>query len=303
MGAHPNHTVSVGNGQSAIWDWWFEFEARRAPRSSWADTLPMIQQRHPQVADHILVSLSQDRGGFHLEAAGESRNRLMNAGVDAPEWGDVDRSQRPGYHPDDEFPRFLNMGWQSFASTKIQEVFFGTNVWPRTELWCAQRGPWPASHSTHHVSLLHPVSTLSVPECFFCVAFGASSLEFRNLPVWPATRFSWPPLGSLRTAGGFGSPRVSGRVVRHGSAGKQEQGCPSTSVSKTWTFFQGQEQTTVVWKWSLMVCLSFTAHSWPWTPRWSALSELTELPGGSVQNGMEPLWTKPVAPKSAPTQN
>ena len=29
-------------------------------------------------------------------------------------------------------------------------------------------------------------------------------LEFRNLPVWPATRFSWPPLGSLRYAGALG---------------------------------------------------------------------------------------------------
>ena len=38
--------------------------------SSWADTLPMLRQFHPQVADHILVSLSQGRGGFHLEAAG-----------------------------------------------------------------------------------------------------------------------------------------------------------------------------------------------------------------------------------------
>ena len=50
----------------------------------------MTRQRHPQVADHILVSFSQGRGGFHLEAAGESRNRLMNAGVDTPERGDVD---------------------------------------------------------------------------------------------------------------------------------------------------------------------------------------------------------------------
>ena len=139
----------------------------------------MIRQRHPQVADHILVSLSQGRGGFHLEAAGESRNLLMNAGVDAPERGDVDRDQRPGYHPDDEFPRFSRMGWQSFAPTQIEEVFFGTNVWPTVEsngqLWCAHREvPWPASHSTHHLSLPHPVSTLRVSGCF-SVAFGASS--------------------------------------------------------------------------------------------------------------------------------
>ena len=58
-----------------------------------------------------------------MEAAGESRNRLMNAGVDAPELGDVDRDQRPGDHPDDEFPRFSRIGWQSFASTKMEEVF------------------------------------------------------------------------------------------------------------------------------------------------------------------------------------
>ena len=43
--------------------------------SSWADTLPMTRQRHPQVADHILVSLSRGRGGFHLEAAGFSRTQ------------------------------------------------------------------------------------------------------------------------------------------------------------------------------------------------------------------------------------
>ena len=31
-------------------------------------------------------------------------------------------------HPDDEFSRFSHMGWQSFASTEIEEVFFGTTV-------------------------------------------------------------------------------------------------------------------------------------------------------------------------------
>ena len=34
------------------------------------------------------------------------------AGIDVPEWGDVDRGQRPGFHPDDEFPRFTRIGWQ-----------------------------------------------------------------------------------------------------------------------------------------------------------------------------------------------
>ena len=60
--------------------------------SSWADPLSMIWERHPHVPDHILVSLSQGRSGFHLEAAHESRDRLLRAGAVAPEWGDVDSS-------------------------------------------------------------------------------------------------------------------------------------------------------------------------------------------------------------------
>ena len=58
--------------------------------ASWADTLPMIRPRHPDVADHMVLSLSHGRGGFHLEGAAECRDRLVAVGIDAPEWGDVD---------------------------------------------------------------------------------------------------------------------------------------------------------------------------------------------------------------------
>ena len=190
----------------------------------------------------------------------------------------MDRGQRPGYHP--EFTLFIRMGWQSFASTKMEEVFFGTTRSPRldptdrADAACTERsnGKHPIPHTTRlcripfRSSVFHGASSASplVP----------APLEFRDLPVWPTTGIRW-------------------RVGQHGSAGKQEHGCPSTSVSKTWTCLQGQEQTTVVWKWSLTVCFSFTAHSWPWTP-WSAPSELTEHPRSSVQNEMEPPWTKPV---------
>ena len=71
----------------------------------------------------------------------------------------------------------------------------------------------------------------------------------------------------------LGHRGICWRVVRRGSAGTQEQGCPTTYVSK---ISPGQEQTS--WKWSLTFCLSFTAHSWPWTPRWSALSRADGAP-------------------------
>ena len=50
----------------------------------------MIRPRHPDVADHMVLSLSHGRGGFHLEGAAECRDRLVAVGIDAPEWGDVD---------------------------------------------------------------------------------------------------------------------------------------------------------------------------------------------------------------------
>ena len=49
----------------------------------------MIRLRHPEVADHIVLSLS--RG---LEDAFESRALLLRAGIDAPEWCDVDSGEQ-----------------------------------------------------------------------------------------------------------------------------------------------------------------------------------------------------------------
>ena len=101
--------------------------------ASWADVIPMIRLRHPEVADHIVLSLSRGLGGFHLEGAFESRALLLRAGIDAPEWGDVDRGQRPRCRPDDEFPGFSRQGWQNFASSQMEEAFFQHNVVPRLE--------------------------------------------------------------------------------------------------------------------------------------------------------------------------
>ena len=83
----------------------------------------MIRERHPRVA-----TFWSKAGGFHLEAAHENRDRLLRAGVAAPEWSDVDRGQRPGSHPDDEFLRFPRMGWQSLAATGIDAPACGRFV-------------------------------------------------------------------------------------------------------------------------------------------------------------------------------
>ena len=93
--------------------------------ASWADALPVIRARHPDVADHMLVSLWR----WWVPLGG--RDRLVAAGVGAPEWGDVDPGQRPGSRPDDEFPTISSTGWQSFASSTMEDTFFRSTVWPR----------------------------------------------------------------------------------------------------------------------------------------------------------------------------
>ena len=114
-----------------------------------------------------MLSLLRSTGGFHLEAANECRTRLQGAGI-VPEWGDIDRGQRPGFHPDDEFPRFPKIGWQAFASTPMEEAFFNIAISPRLgqtdqALARSQRGPMASiPFFTAPVS----VATRFDPQCF-----------------------------------------------------------------------------------------------------------------------------------------
>ena len=74
--------------------------------ASWADSLPRIRERHPDIADLIGVALF--RGRFpedsSLQAAEMCRERLLHVVFDAPEWEDVVRGQRPGRSPQNRDP-------------------------------------------------------------------------------------------------------------------------------------------------------------------------------------------------------
>ena len=46
--------------------------------ASWADSLPMIQKRHPAIARLIIAQLTDQSDGFHLSGAAFSRERLLD---------------------------------------------------------------------------------------------------------------------------------------------------------------------------------------------------------------------------------
>ena len=209
--------------------------------ASWADTFSVVRRRHPGTADHLMLSLLRNTGGFHLESANECRTRLQGAGIDVPKWGDIDRGQRPGFHPDDEFPRFPRIGWQAFASTPMEEAFFNIAISPRLgqtdqALARSQRGPMA---SIPFFAAPVSVATRFDPQCF-------RVLLLRRLwctqGSWAAVGFLWrvalpesvekQVLESPKTSGcGSGPPaRAKGGQPSLGSGGGRPPTLPWRSV-------------------------------------------------------------------------
>ena len=248
--------------------------------SSWADTLPMIREHHPRVADHTPFSLTQGRGGFHLEAAHESRDRQAwpQNGV---MWTEAN-AQGVTWTTSST----VSLAWSGsplprLRPTKCSLAPCGRAWTPQTELWYDHReAQWRASRSSRHLSRPRPGSTLraSLSSCS-----GASSLCVLQLAGVASHLIHEVTTGELALTQGFLVAAGSRwKVALHESAERQAPGCRSTSVSKTWISIQGREQITAVWKWSPTVCLSSTAHSMLWTPRWSAQCELTDPPRAAL---------------------
>ena len=119
---------------------------------------------------------------------------LVAAGVDAPEWGDLARGQRPGFHPDDEFPRkFDALGgspsllqpWRALSS----RVQCGQGWDPLSK----RLPPFTArAHGWDSIPLFPNVTGVSFGPAMFSHPSPAPPLVpalplVRFLPVWPAT--------------------------------------------------------------------------------------------------------------------
>ena len=64
--------------------------------ASWADTLPMIQTRHPAVADLVLRHLEGESASPSLRAGSRAATQLEGVqGFEVPQWRDVAAGWRP----------------------------------------------------------------------------------------------------------------------------------------------------------------------------------------------------------------
>ena len=205
--------------------------------ASWADILPMIRPRHPEVADRMVLSLSHGRGGFHFEGAAECRDRLVAAGIDILEWSDVDRGQRPDFHPDDKFPSFSSSPSRQHRWRKCSSTTRCGPVWsPPNKHWFDRSGArWLESHSA--VLPSHPlrVLILSVSGSSSCYASGAR-FPSRLLSAGVANHLTLVAT-TVQLARHQGCSDDEASLWKAALRGSVEPGCPPTSGSRILTSF------------------------------------------------------------------
>ena len=62
--------------------------------ASWADSLPMVRQRHPDVADSIIMGLVRDPA-LCFRAVRDCEGQLRAAGFEPPPWEDIAEGHEP----------------------------------------------------------------------------------------------------------------------------------------------------------------------------------------------------------------
>ena len=111
--------------------------------ASWADCLAMVQQRHPTVAEEMVVGLDRDPAPC-LAAVRHCREVLAEANFHPPGWRDLAVVvPDPAEEVEPNQPKF---GWQQCASRSLETKHLNERVWPgmtdaERALLRSQRGP------------------------------------------------------------------------------------------------------------------------------------------------------------------
>ena len=153
--------------------------------ASWADCMPMIRERHPQVAEQFAASLEGHPDTPHLrEAAAAVRSLHGVMRFEPPSWVAVATGARPeAREPEDYEPGSVRAGWQHEAASRVERHFRGEQVFPQMEdprkaLVRSQGGPGAGLHDAQSPTLQGYAP--SPP-------WVASPSDFVYMPVWPST--------------------------------------------------------------------------------------------------------------------
>ena len=116
---------------------WDGLGLRSAPRvspaaywSSWADCLQTTFFRQPAVAEQLTLALSNGEAGSYLGSAVAARDRLVEAGFQAPVWADLtgNNPARPRGGNFDDVEPGTRPGWQQVSSMLLEERFVSDSL-------------------------------------------------------------------------------------------------------------------------------------------------------------------------------
>ena len=101
--------------------------------ASWADSFAMIHQRHPEVADRIVVALDGVNHTPALSAARSAGRPLIGVeGFDPPSWRALSLGVRPAMREPDDFELgTARHGWQHEASSRVEREHCERRIMPR----------------------------------------------------------------------------------------------------------------------------------------------------------------------------
>ena len=100
--------------------------------ASWADSLPMVRERHPEVADLVVDALDSDPATPILSAVVEAARAVQVGGFVPPSWATLSHGARPPPREPDEFePGCSRRGWQHEAAGPTERMHRDTWIMPR----------------------------------------------------------------------------------------------------------------------------------------------------------------------------
>ena len=230
--------------------------------SSWADSLPMIWNRHPVAATTMILGLNA-RAIPTFHAVGKCSDTLQNVGFTPPSWEDLAKGEPP---PEEdvksEDDRNIPRGWQKASTKMVEQAYFSAKIQPQlTESEAALRSVG--------ISAIHRFPTNR-----------ATRIDPRPFRVLLCRRLHLPlPFSSRRCRCGrpldsHGHHRAAcgcwededfqWRKPQDRCAGKVAAECQPTLWSETWTSHQLELAIPGGWK-LLTGSVCSTGPNWPLT--------------------------------------
>ena len=112
--------------------------------ASWADSLPMVHQRHPEVARMMVGGLARGAASCFTAVRGCVQS-LVDVGFEPPEWESLLVDARPQLE-EEEDPTQPKICWQKKGVSQVEQHHLQTVVWPTLSeperaLWRSHSGP------------------------------------------------------------------------------------------------------------------------------------------------------------------